>query len=42
MDETLIREGLAHAGRTDASHGAHLAAVEPATMASGQGCLRAN
>jgi endonuclease YncB( thermonuclease family) len=39
IDETLIREGLAHATRTDAAHGADLAAVEADAAASAQGCL---
>jgi endonuclease YncB( thermonuclease family) len=39
IDEALIREGLAQAARTDATHGADLATAEADAVASGQGCL---
>ena len=39
IDATLIREGLAHATRTDAAHGAELAALEAEAQANAQGCL---
>lgn len=39
IDQTLIAEGLAHAVRTDAAHGADLAAAEADASASGRGCL---
>ena len=39
IDQTLIEEGLAHAVRTDATHGADLAAAEADAAASQRGCL---
>ncbi|MGH2351682.1 MAG: thermonuclease family protein [Chloroflexota bacterium] len=39
IDETLIREGLGMAARTDARHGAYLAAVQAEAQAAGRGCL---
>ena len=39
IDETLIREGLAHAVHPDASHGPDLAALEASAQADAQGCL---
>jgi endonuclease YncB( thermonuclease family) len=40
IDETLVREGLGRAVRSDARHGAYLATVQAATEAAGVGCLR--
>jgi endonuclease YncB( thermonuclease family) len=39
IEATLIREGLAHAARTDARHGAELLALEVDAAASGDGCI---
>jgi endonuclease YncB( thermonuclease family) len=39
IDETLIREGLARAVRTDARYGAYLLAVEEEARAARRGCL---
>ena len=39
IDLTLVEEGLAHAVRTDATHGADLAAAETDAQASARGCL---
>jgi endonuclease YncB( thermonuclease family) len=39
IEEALIREGLARAVRTDARHGAYLAAVQAEAEAAGRGCL---
>ena len=39
VDEVLVREGLAWAVRTDARHGAYLAALQAETEATGVGCL---
>lgn len=39
IDEILIREGLARAVRTDASHGPELAAAQAEAEAAGRGCL---
>jgi endonuclease YncB( thermonuclease family) len=39
IEETLISEGLAVAVRTDAAHGADLAALQAAAQANAQGCL---
>ena len=39
IDETLVREGLAWAVRTDARYGAYLAAVQAEAEAAGHGCL---
>lgn len=39
IDQTLVSEGLAHATRTDAAHGADLAAAEADAAAAGRGCL---
>jgi endonuclease YncB( thermonuclease family) len=39
IEETLVREGLARAVRTDASRGAYLAAVQAEAEAAGRGCL---
>jgi micrococcal nuclease len=42
IDETLIREGLARAVRTDAAHGDTLVALEAEAQAAGRGCLWAS
>lgn len=42
IDETLITEGLARAVRTDATHGADLAAAEADAAAAQRGCLWAS
>jgi endonuclease YncB( thermonuclease family) len=39
IDETLVREGLGRAVRTDARHGAYLAIVQAAAETVGFGCL---
>ena len=39
IDETLVREGLAWAVRTDARYGAQLAALQAEAAAAGRGCL---
>jgi len=39
IDEVLVREGLAHAVRTDAVEGNTLAAAEAEAAAAGRGCL---
>ena len=39
IDETLVREGLARAVRTDAAHGADLLAAQAEAEAAGRGCL---
>jgi endonuclease YncB( thermonuclease family) len=39
IDETLVREGLARAVRTDARYGAYLATLQAAAQAEGRGCL---
>ena len=39
IDETLVREGLARAVRTDARYGAYLAALQAEAEAAGRGCL---
>jgi endonuclease YncB( thermonuclease family) len=39
IEETLIREGLARAVRTDAAHGADLLAAQAEAEAAGRGCL---
>jgi endonuclease YncB( thermonuclease family) len=39
IDETLIREGLGYAERTDAQYGAYLAGVQAEAEAAGVGCL---
>jgi endonuclease YncB( thermonuclease family) len=39
IDETLVREGLARAGRPDATHGADLAVVQAEAEAAASGCL---
>ena len=39
IEETLIREGLARAARTDARYGAYLAALQAEAEAAGRGCL---
>jgi endonuclease YncB( thermonuclease family) len=42
IEETLIREGLAYATRSDAAHGPDLMAAEADAAANGQGCLWTN
>ncbi|HYW86482.1 MAG TPA: thermonuclease family protein [Chloroflexota bacterium] len=42
IDEVLVREGLAHAVRTDAVEGNTLAAAEAEAAAAGRGCLWGN
>jgi endonuclease YncB( thermonuclease family) len=39
IDETLVREGLAHAVRTEAVEGSQLEAAEAEASAAGRGCL---
>jgi endonuclease YncB( thermonuclease family) len=39
IEETLVREGLAYAARTDAAHGAYLAELQAEASAAGVGCL---
>jgi endonuclease YncB( thermonuclease family) len=39
IDAALVREGLAHAVRTDARHGAELARLEAEARAASRGCL---
>jgi len=39
IDETLVREGLARAVRTDARYGAYLAELQSEAEAEGRGCL---
>jgi endonuclease YncB( thermonuclease family) len=39
IDETLVREGLAHAVRTDGVEGSTLSAAEAEAAAAGRGCI---
>jgi micrococcal nuclease len=39
IEETLVREGLAHAVRTDGHRGAVLVALQAEAEAAGRGCL---
>ena len=39
IDDTLVREGLAHAVRIDAGRGPYLAALQAEAEAAGRGCL---